>query len=366
MSLAFILVHYHTPRLLRSAVEAIVSDLRISSLEADLVVVDNGDTAIADAELASLPVRWLKSDGNVGYAAALNSGIARTDADFLILMNSDVFVQPGCTAALIQVLADGAAVAGPKFYWDQEKQFLMPPTEVRTWPSELLAVLSERGDLPARWARNHWRRHAYRHWLATRPIKSIALCGALLATNRRALEQVGPFDEGFRRYFEEQDWLARIERQGLNSLYVPAAEAVHLFNQSAVQEPEAAGWFSESRDRFEKRYYGAWFPRLLKRCRAYGGRRLSGPPMIEGSPIQISLQANGGNREQSLWIEISPLDRGFPAGAAMIDAPTPQTWTFPQKIWTYLAPGRYHLTVCTASGHELWRACFERPAATKK
>ena len=124
------MVHYHTPLLLRRAVEAILVDLQSSGLEADLLVVDNGGAHAAGAELDRLPVRWLKNNQNVGYAAGLNIGIASSSADILVLMNSDVFVLPGCTASLIRALDDGAAAAGPKFYWDHQQRFVMPPTEV--------------------------------------------------------------------------------------------------------------------------------------------------------------------------------------------------------------------------------------------
>ena len=312
-----------------------------------------------------VPVRWLRSSCNVGYAAALNTGIAGTSAEFLFLMNPDVFVLPGCTAALIRALEDGAAAAGPKFYWDHRKQFIMPPTEVRTRRSELLAALAEHGDIPARWARHQWRRHARRHWLTTKPMRTVALSGALLAVQRSAVEQAGPFDEGFRLYFEEQDWLARLVHKGLFSLYVPAAEAVHLFNQSAVQEPAAVEWFSQSNARFAKRYYGAWFLKLLAGCRRSAGPRLSPLPRIDGNPIRVSLEGLAGNPDLPLWVEISPLDRGFPAGATRVEDLAADFWSFPDDVWTYLAPGRYYITVCTAHGRELRRASFVRPSPKK-
>ena len=263
MDVAFVLVHYHSADLLRRAVAAILADVEAGGIAAEILVVDNGSSDVARAVLDRLPVRCLRSSCNVGYAAALNTGIASSSTEFLFLMNPDVFVLPGCTAALIRALEDGAAAAGAKFYWDHRKQFIMPPTEMRTRRSELLAALAEHGDVTARWARHQWRRHARRHWLATRPMRTVALSGALLAVHRIAVEQVGRFDEGFRLDCEEQDWLARLVHKGLFSLYVPAAEAVHLFNQSAVQESAAVEWFAQSNARFAKRYYGAWFPKLL-------------------------------------------------------------------------------------------------------
>ena len=153
-------------------------------------------------------------------------------------MNPDVLVLPGCLPALLAALRAGAAVAGPRFYWDRGRRLLLPPAELRTRREELLRLLAgKRGGWAAR-ARRRWRRHARRHWEAREPLPSHALSGSLLALRRSAWEAVGPFDEGFRLFFEETDWLLRARRQGLAGRYVPAAEAVHLYSQSAA--PRAA------------------------------------------------------------------------------------------------------------------------------
>ena len=63
-------------------------------------------------------------------------------------MNPDVRVLPGCLGALMDALNAGAAVAGPRFYWDEGRRMLLPPAEERSRRSELLALLGgARGGL---------------------------------------------------------------------------------------------------------------------------------------------------------------------------------------------------------------------------
>jgi len=361
--LGIILVHYHTPDLLGRAVDALRADLDASGLPAELIVVDNGSTAAQRDALRALPVRYLDAGGNLGYAAALNLGIARSEAEALVLMNPDVVVMPGCLAALMRALDDGADCAGPRFFWDEHGRFVLPPTEQRTRWAELGAALGEHGGVPGSWARRRWRRHARRHWLAVQSFETESLSGALLAVHRRALERIGPFDQRYRLYFEEHDWILRLRTAGLTAVHVPHAEAVHFFNQSAAQEPAARRWFAESQEIFFDRYYGAWFRRLLRALPRPRGAAPAARGGVGVGPPRLDLPRPSRAAEWPLWVEISSLARRFPAAATMVLEPAHGAFRLPPEIWRHLAPGRYFLTVVDARGQELAVSAFHRPAA---
>src|SRR6185295_4708557 len=243
MRLAVILVHYHTPDLAVDAVGALRVDLAAAGLAAEWLLVDNGSDAAERSRLDSLGVRRIDPGTNLGYAGGVNLGMASCTAEVVVLMNPDVLVLPGCVPALLGRLQAGAAVAGPAFFWDRGRRLLLPPGEARSRREELFAVLAGRDERWAARARRRWRRHARRHWESRSPLASHALSGGLLAIRRSAWERVGPFDEGFRLFFEETDWLLRARRHGVRSEYVPGAEAIHLYHQSAGAEPRARQWF---------------------------------------------------------------------------------------------------------------------------
>lgn len=359
-SLAAILVHYHSSDLLARSVEALRQDLESEGLEAELVVIDNGSTEAERDEISSLPVRVLETSGNPGYAAALNLGIGHTDAQVLFLMNPDVQVLPGCLAALSGALDAGAAVAGPKFYWDRQRRFLLPPTEKRTRRSALLTALAGHGPRFAALARRRWRAHARRHWQARRPLPTTALSGAMLAVRRDAVDLVGSFDEGYRLYFEENEWLMRLRAKGLVSVMVPSAHAVHLYNQSAAREPAAQRWFAESRLRYEADHYGARFTTWLHALERHA--KATAEVAVESGPPRIGSPDSDHGARQERWVEISPSPHGFPAAVTRL-SPAAREWTFPESVWSYLAPGTYYLTLCLANGRELVRRAFVRPEA---
>ncbi len=351
MRLAVILVHYHTPELAAAAVEALRRDAHESGLEIEGILVDNGSDEAGSALLASLPFERIDPGANLGFAGGVNLGVARTRAEVIVLMNPDVQVLPGCLGALVETLSAVAGVAGPRFYWDGERRMLLPPAEERSHASELSALLATREERQAVRARRRWREHARRHWEARQPLASHALSGSLLALTRAAWEQVGPFDEGYRLYFEETDWLRRAERAGLPARHVPAAEAVHLHGRSAVQEPRSSLWFEESARRFRERHYGRWFADLLERSDDWLRPR---PAALPAPPVDIApgeLDLTG--FPFPLWIEVSPNPTGFPAAAERLAGPPGQAWRLPREIAERLAGTRLMLQVVDVEGREL-------------
>jgi N-acetylglucosaminyl-diphospho-decaprenol L-rhamnosyltransferase len=360
MRLAVILVHYHTPDLAAAAVEALQAD--VSGIETEWLLVDNGSDEAGRARLASLPVERIDPGENLGYAGAVNLGIRRSRADVFLILNPDVLVLPGCVPALLDALRGGAAVAAPQSYWDRGRRMLLPPTERRTRRDESLAFLAGQGERWAEIARARWRRHARLHWEAREPLASHSLSGSLLALQRAAWERVGPFDEGFRLYFEETDWLLRAAALGLPGRYVPQAEAVHLHSQSAAAEPRAQTWFEQSAHRFRRKHYGAAFTAALEGA----ARRLPGPGAVRGpappaSPVETAIRELDlaapafANARYPLWMEVSPNPGGFPAAAERLESRPDRPWRLPAEVDERLPPGRWRLQVSDAGGSEVAR-----------
>ena len=353
-SLALILVHYHTPDLLIRAVKAARGD----GLDAHVIVVDNGSHDADTRRLATLPVDYVKAPSNLGYAGGINLGVSRTGASHLMLLNADVEVDAGCLGILCRALDEGAAVAGPRFHWDDAGTLALPPTEPRSRWHALAPACARAGPRGAAWLRRAWRRHARRHWRAVAPLASFSLSGALLAVRRDAWERVGPFDEGFKLYFEETDWLERCRKLGLTARLVPGATALHRYNQSAVQQPLAGTWFAESSRRFEARHHGAWFMALRRRLVA------SLPPLtavdLPAGPPALDLAAF--RARGPLWVEVSPNPWGTPAAGCRLDDAATE-WRLPDDVWRHLAGGRYLVQVVDDAGRELARYAFTRPVS---
>lgn len=354
MRLAVVVVHYQTPELAATAVDAVLQDAAGSGLEIEGLVVDNGSDAAGRELLDGLPFARLDPGSNLGFAGGVNLGVARSRADSIVLMNADVRVLPGCLGGLVDSLRAGAAVAGPRFWWDDGQRLLLPPAEERSRTAELLTLAAARRERWAVRARRRWRRRARRHWEARRPLPSYALSGGLLALTRSAWERVGPFDEGFRLYFEETDWLRRAARAGLPARYVPAAGAVHAHGSSAVREARSGLWFAESARRFRERHYGRWFAELME---TLDGRWRGPAPRARSTVPAVGLDLSG--YPLPVWVEVSPNPSGFPAAAELLTSLPCGPWSLPAEAARRLAGAELALQVVDERGRELARLTLE-------
>ena len=83
--------------------------------------------------------------------------------------------------------------------------------------------------------------------------------GASLLVRRRALEQIGPMDEGFFLYFEEVDFCCRAREAGWDVWFVPESRVVHLEGAAtgirAAKSRRPKYWY-DSRRRFFVKHYG--------------------------------------------------------------------------------------------------------------
>ncbi len=218
-------------------------------------------------------------------------------------------------------------------------------------------------------ARRAWRRHARRHWEAAEPFVSPALSGALIAFRRDAWTKIGPFDEAFRLYFEETDWLLRLRAAGLDSRFVPGAHAVHLYAQSSVREPSATAWFAAAERIFRRRHLGAGVTALLE--------TLGAPSAKPRRASHRSAASAGSNAAPTLslaelcgplapaWVEMALSVGGFPAAGERL-SPAAREWQMPEEIWRRLPPGELWIRAVDGRGRESAPAHFVRGAGAAK
>src|SRR5829696_10286450 len=121
--LSAIIVSYRTPE----EVAAAVASLRAQTLPPDeIVIVDNGaPDGYPLPELSELEsVRIERTTANLGYGAGCNLGVRTASGDELLILNADVALTAGATAALAERLHgnDRIAVVGPRIFSRGEVQ----------------------------------------------------------------------------------------------------------------------------------------------------------------------------------------------------------------------------------------------------
>ena len=197
----------------------------------ELIVVDNGSTDGSADDLGD-DVRVLRLGHNRGFAAAANAGLRATAAEWVALVNSDVELEPGWLAAMLEAGApdDVASVAG-------KMVSLADPS-----------VLDDAGDFLRRDGvceqRGRGRRDDGR-W--DEPGEVFSACAGAALLRRGTALAVGGFDERFFSYLEDVDLGLRLRLAGFRCAYAPVAVARHAGGGSSHQlERPVGAWVARN------------------------------------------------------------------------------------------------------------------------
>lgn len=191
----------------------------------DVVVVCNGlpdDTA--EIRRISPGATVIANRTRKGFAENHNAALASSKADFVLVLNPDVELQPTCIRDLIEAmkLHERAGMIGPLLrYPDGSAQ-----PSARRFP-RLVGTLVRRTPLRSLiGARLRYSRHYLPDPTVDRPVDW--LLGACLLARMAAWRGVGGFDPGFRPlYIEDIDLAWRMWSAGWEVWQTPGAEAIH-------------------------------------------------------------------------------------------------------------------------------------------
>ncbi len=255
-----IIVNWNTRDLLERCLTTAQANAGALSLE--LVVVDNAssDDSVAMTRARFPGARLIANTANVGFARANNQGAAEAHGRYLLLLNSDAFLQPGALEALVQV-ADAQPRAGlvGAHLRNADGTFQASHTPFPSLGREFL-ILSGLGRL------------AYGRYFPSRgpdeargPQSVDYVEGACLLVRPEAYAAVGGLDEGYFMYAEEVDLCYALRRAGWQVWYHPQARVTHLGGASSRnRRPEREGDLYTSRVRFFRKHYGAGAAEALK------------------------------------------------------------------------------------------------------
>ncbi len=208
-----------------------------ADLPSEVVLIDNasGD-GTADLVATDFPqVRLIRNKENVGLAKALNQGIRRSKAAYILMLNPDTALRRGGLKSLVAF-----AEANPK---------------VGIVGPELLfpngGVQREVQRFPTLWPMVFWlfRLHRVFPFSHLPPLRGFLLkdfdygktqeaehlMGAALLLRRKMLNEIGLLDEKFWLWFEETDLEKRARDAGWKVIYYPGAKVSHMVGKSTRQ-----------------------------------------------------------------------------------------------------------------------------------
>jgi len=177
-------------------------------------------------------VRLLRNPENLGFVKSCNRGIAETSAEYVVLLNSDTIVSPRWLDKMVRCADSDPMIAAASPLSNQCPHMWVKMLPGRTYfeMAELVEAASDR------------------------VYPDVTTCeGFCLLLRRRAVEELGRFDEIFSPgYGEESDWCMRAVSRGWRTV---AVDDTYIYHRGR-------GTFGEQRSELQERnkwvFHGRW------------------------------------------------------------------------------------------------------------
>lgn len=308
-----ILLNYKTADMtLKAATEAM---RELDGIDGELLIVDNDSQDGSFEHLTAKAqengwtrngrVRVIASGHNGGFGAGNNFGIRHglssgAAPDFVYLLNSDAFVDPGAIAALIDFMLAHPQVgfAGSQLRGDDDA----PHTTHFRFPS----IAGEfEGAIKLGLVSRAFKDAVVPMAPTQVPVKAGWVAGASMMIRSAALDDIGLFDETYFLYFEETDLCLRAARARWETWFVPQSTVVHIGSVSTGMKTWSRApryWFDSRRHYFLKNH-GRFYLAVASAARIAGSllwrarrivspRPLGDPPRFLGDFVRHTVFAN--------------------------------------------------------------------------
>jgi N-acetylglucosaminyl-diphospho-decaprenol L-rhamnosyltransferase len=206
-----------------------------------LILVDNaspeGVASYADYCPRTKIVANAKS---LGYAANLNRILAASDARYTLLLNTDMYFDVGeqCIAKMVKFMDDnrGCGVSICRIY-HPDGSYGYPARRFPTWR----AIAARRLGL-ARFFGGELRDHLYQDSDTKSSFDCDWISGCFMLVRRDAMGDVGRFDEGYAKYFEDVDMCLRMARAGWQVMFHGQTYCYHYEQRASRRALSRDAW----------------------------------------------------------------------------------------------------------------------------
>jgi GT2 family glycosyltransferase len=226
------MVVYQTGEALIKSIEHVLDEPLVD----EFVIIDNGSPPEEAERLRALGrtearVVLQQGHGNVGFARGANMGAETARGEYIVFLNPDANLQPGCVEALVEAFQDQpvpTVIGARVMNTDGTEQRGGRRGEVTP-----VTTLLSFGHLTARFGGlAKFEIHREHEPMPDAPTPMPTISGACFALRRQDFELLGGFDEGYFLHVEDIDLCWRARQAGGQVLFHPAAEVIHLGHTS--------------------------------------------------------------------------------------------------------------------------------------
>lgn len=248
MDISFIIVNWNTKDLLHECLASIYKTM--DKLKFEVWLVDNASTdGSVEAAKSKYPdINTIVNERNLGFAAANNLALKKMKGKYALLLNTDATLTDAAVDELYCFMEanDKTGIAcGQLLNTDGSKQ-----NSIANYPSLLSLLFNEtvlRVLFPHKFPSKR------KEYMA--PLEVDSCIGACMIVRKKAMDEVGAFDEGYFFYLEETDWAYRMKQAGWGVFFVPSARIFHAQGKSVGNNANKKIMFYRSRYYFFKKWY---------------------------------------------------------------------------------------------------------------
>ena len=214
------MLNYNTRELLEEMIPRVL-ETNYENLE--LIVIDNGSTDGSSGFLQGRypNVRCITLEKNYGFAEGYNRGLKGIQTDYLVLLNTDVLVDPNWIAPLIELMEQNSeiAVAMPKILDYRSRDHFEYAGAAGGW-IDYLGYPFCRGRIFNSVEKDDGQYDSTQEifWAS----------GAAFFIRPRLFKELGGFDGSYFAHLEEIDLCWKLKRAGYRIVCVPAAKVYHI------------------------------------------------------------------------------------------------------------------------------------------
>ena len=221
MKTAVVILNWNTKDFLERFLPGLLDSVRDS--DASVVVADSAST---DGSMEMMQerfpdVRRIVLDSNYGFTGGYNRALAQVEAEYYVLINSDIEVTPGWLEPLTKWMDShpDCGACGPKLLsWQDRGRFEYAGAaggRIDRWGYPFC-----RGRILSRTEEDHGRYDT--------PADVFWVTGACLMTRGDLWRRLGGLDDRFFAHMEEIDYCWRLQLEGRRVCCVPASVVYHV------------------------------------------------------------------------------------------------------------------------------------------
>ena len=250
MDVSIIIVNWNTKRPLLECLESVF--MHSGGLTFDVTVVDNGswDGSVEAVRKRYPRVAIIANSANLGFSRANNQAITSTSGKYCLFLNSDAELTSQALEKMVEFMEYNprVGIAGGRLL-NTDGSMQNSFDNIPTLTTELLNKSLLRVIFP--------RKYPSKKSPIAAPLDVESVIGACMLIRRKALDEVGLFDEDYFLFLEETDLAVRMRKAGWKIVHEPRARAVHLQGATAnTFQAEARIEFYRSRYLFFQKHYG--------------------------------------------------------------------------------------------------------------